>query len=210
MRPLVKVHIYEAIHWVYMKRGSSLTGRTGRQGHHVEVDVLLLEGVVLEEGELGAARLGQSSDGVVDAAQVFPLAEVRVGCDEADVELLLVAADAFAQAVAAVRSAERRRRGTQHGEQQHDEKGHQPRGQHQQLGQVSIAAVASCCSCSCSSSCWCFSCCCWCETPYIAIVIPVDVGSVAVAAVVGVAVAVVVAVVFRSCVSSIAYGCCCC
>jgi len=34
-----------------------LTRRAGRQRHHVEVDVLLLEGVVLEEGQLGAARL---------------------------------------------------------------------------------------------------------------------------------------------------------
>lgn len=83
------------------------------------MDVLLLEGVVLEEGELGAACLGQPGDGVVDAAQVFPLAEVRVGCDEADVQLLLVAADALAQAVAAVGCAQCVCSGTrQHGEQQ--------------------------------------------------------------------------------------------
>lgn len=66
------------------------------------MDVLLLKGVVLEEGQLGAARLGESRDGIVDAPQVLPLPEVRVRRYQADVELLLVGRGALAQAAASV------------------------------------------------------------------------------------------------------------
>lgn len=85
--------------------------------------VLLLEGVVLEEGELGAARLGESCHRVVDAPQVLPLPEVRVGRDQADVQLLLVGGRRFGQAAAAVGETQSRRRlaGQDHEEQRKEQ-----------------------------------------------------------------------------------------
>jgi len=108
-----------------MAKERTLTCRTGRQRHHVEVDVLLLEGVVLEEGQLGAARLGQSGDRVVDATQILALPEVRVRRDQPDVELLLVGRRALAQAAAPVGQPEGVAGPADQQDRQEDREGHE-------------------------------------------------------------------------------------